>query len=85
MDFCQLNTLGASAAHDWLIHKNRQSFQTVLHFQHAVARPAKQAKHGGSGPQLVGNEIQLDLQYVLGMQNLGYDVLKYYRLAENNA
>ena len=32
VDFCQRNTLSATAAHDWLIHKNRQSYQTILQF-----------------------------------------------------
>lgn len=28
--------------------------------------------------------FQLDLGYLLGLQNLGYDVLKYFKLANNN-
>lgn len=31
------------------------------------------------------NYIQLDLQYMISMQNLGYDVLKYFKLSQNNA
>lgn len=34
---------------------------------------------------VAGNPIQLDLQYLIGMQTLGYDVLKYLKLSENNA
>lgn len=33
----------------------------------------------------MSNQIQLDLQYMISMQNLGYDVLKYFKLSQNNA
>lgn len=29
------------------------------------------------------NQIQLELEYLISMQNLGYDVLKYYRFEHN--
>jgi hypothetical protein len=30
VDFCQKNSLSAVAAHDWLVHKNRESYVTIL-------------------------------------------------------
>ena len=31
------------------------------------------------------NPLQLDLEYLIGMQNLGFDVLKYFKLDLNNS
>jgi len=31
------------------------------------------------------DQIQLDLHHLLGMQSLGYNVLRYFRLSQNNA
>lgn len=94
VDFCQRNSLSATAVHDWLIHKNRQSYLTILQSQQLVQSAGSPKKEksltmmGGAGlasPESgPSNRPQLDLHYLLGMQNLGYDVLKYYRLSENN-
>jgi hypothetical protein len=92
VDFCQRNSLSATADHDWLVHKNRQSFQAILQYQHRFQPGASRHTDGpsGSGPgsgtsaSSASNPIQLDLHYLLGMQNLGYDVLRHFKLSQNN-
>lgn len=88
-DFCHQNNL--SQIHDWLIHKNRQSYMFLLQFQDifqksSVANQSHYTHARSQGSKVQNqpeNPIQLDLEYLISMQNLGYDVLKYYRFEHN--
>ena len=66
---------------EWVMHKNRQSYQIILQYQHHLNKQL--TKRELSQHNLFNNQISLDLEYMINMQNLGYDVLKYFRFDQN--
>ena len=69
IQFCQSSNLVSS--HDLLVHKNRQTYQIMLQYHDLVINQNTEKQEFA---------IQLDLSYLINLQNLGYEVMKYYRL-----